>query len=171
MFLFILKNIEINMYLKLFGVGKSYVHFKNNGQFPVDVLENINLEITKGEFVAFFGPNGCGKTTLMNIIAGLLEPDKGSVFIKDIPAKGAKIGYIFQNYRDSLFPWRNSIDNIAFPLELTGMKKDKDYICTNEGFKSQMFSKSKLKSYFLKVNLNVRIITLNPMSYIAIVTK
>lgn len=54
---------------------------------------------------------------------------------------------------------------------LTGMKKDKDYVYTNEGFKSQMFSKSKLKSYFIKTNLNAQIITLNPMSYIVIATK
>lgn len=90
-----------------------------------EVIDNISLIVNKGEFVSIFGPNGCGKTTLLNIIAGLLEMDQGKISIDDKPLHKARIGYIFQNYRDSLFPWLKNIDNLAFPLELQGVPKKK----------------------------------------------
>jgi len=100
------------------NLSKRFSHSVDGEVHYVDVLDNISLQVMKGEFVTFFGPNGCGKSTLLNIIAGLLEPDTGSVMIDGKPPQKARIGYIFQNYRDSLFPWKKNIDNIAFPLEL-----------------------------------------------------
>jgi NitT/TauT family transport system ATP-binding protein len=83
----------------------------------------VSLEIGKGEIVSFFGPNGCGKSTLMNIIAGIDSPDKGRVAFHDEPS----IGYIFQDFRESLLPWKTVLENIAFPLLSRKMSKRKAY--------------------------------------------
>ncbi len=85
------------------------------------VLQGINLSVEKGELVTFFGPNACGKTTLLYIIAGLIPFDKGQVEIDQKLPTEAKKAFIFQNYSDSLFPWRRTVDNICFPLEITGV--------------------------------------------------
>lgn len=105
-------------HIQIRNLSKRYSHSVDGEVYYVDVLDNINLQVKKGEFVTFFGPNGCGKSTLLNVIAGLLEPDVGSIRIEGVPPQMARIGYIFQNYRESLFPWKKNIDNIAFPLEL-----------------------------------------------------
>ncbi|MFH1722005.1 MAG: ABC transporter ATP-binding protein [Candidatus Altiarchaeota archaeon] len=88
-----------------------------------EVLKNIDLKVERGEFVTIFGPNGCGKTTLLNIIAGILKPDGGEVAIDGKDPSEVKIGFVFQNYRDSLLPWKSNLDNIAFPLELEGVEE------------------------------------------------
>ena len=90
-----------------------------------DVLEGISLDIKKGEFVTFFGPNGCGKTTLFYIIAGLMEPTKGDVLINSNAPESSNTGFIFQNYSEALFPWRTVRQNIEFGLEIKGLKKGK----------------------------------------------
>jgi len=103
--------IKVNNLDKSFSKDKRYV------------LKDINLEINKGEFIVLFGPNGCGKTTLLNIIAGIIQPDNGTVKIDDKETNKEKIGYVFQNYRDSLLPWKTNLENIAFPLELDNINK------------------------------------------------
>jgi NitT/TauT family transport system ATP-binding protein len=92
-----------------------------NGQ--VKVLEDICLNVNSGEFVSIFGPNGCGKTTLLLCLAGVIEPSEGQVTINNKSPKEAVIGFVFQNYREALLPWRSCVDNIAFPLEVAGEKK------------------------------------------------
>ena len=88
------------------------------------VLQDINLSITKEEFVALVGPSGCGKSTLLNITAGLLEPTSGNVKFTDVAAGyEPRMSIVFQE--TGLFPWRNVHDNIAFGLETAGMKADK----------------------------------------------
>lgn len=81
-------------------------------------LKNITFKIQNGDFVSIVGPSGCGKSTLLNIIAGLLEPSSGEVYIDDIPVKGVspKIGYMFQ--KDNLFQWLNVWDNVALGLKI-----------------------------------------------------
>jgi NitT/TauT family transport system ATP-binding protein len=86
-------------------------------------IENVSFAVRKGEFVALIGPSGCGKSTLFNIIGGLIGDYSGRVLIDGEPIDGAHraIGMVFQE--ESTFPWRTTLDNIAFPLEVTGIKK------------------------------------------------
>ncbi len=71
-----------------------------------------------------FGPNGCGKSTLINMIAGLIPIDRGEILFDGKSLNGhASIGYVFQNYREAMFPWMRTIDNIAYPLLLEGRSK------------------------------------------------
>ena len=87
------------------------------------LYENFDLDIPKGKIVSIFGPNGCGKSTLINMIAGLIPIDSGEILFDGKSLKETKIGYVFQNYREALFPWWRTIDNIAYPLKLMGKTK------------------------------------------------
>ena len=90
-----------------------------------EVLADQNLKVQKGEVVVIMGPNGCGKTTLLNILAGFVRPDGGEVRYAG-RTENEKPGYLMQNYRASLMPWRNSWQNIGLPLKIVG--KDGDTI-------------------------------------------
>ena len=92
-----------------------------------DVLRGISLRISAGEFVTLLGPSGCGKTTTLRIVAGLTEPDEGSVLLdgKDItnlPPEKRDVNTVFQSY--ALFPHMNVGKNIAYGLRVRGVKKD-----------------------------------------------
>jgi len=87
------------------------------------LYENFNLDIPKNKIVSVFGPNGCGKSTLINMIAGLIPIDSGEILFDGKSLKDTKIGYVFQNYREAMFPWMRTIDNIAYPLKLEGKSK------------------------------------------------
>jgi len=87
------------------------------------LYENFDLNIPKQSIVSVFGPNGCGKSTLINMIAGLIPIDSGEILFDGKSLAETKIGYVFQNYRDALFPWVRTIDNIAYPLKLEGKSK------------------------------------------------
>ena len=93
------------------------------GDSIVEALRQFNLTIARREIVAVIGPSGCGKSTLLNMIAGLYAPSKGRVVYKGAPVTdvNADVGYMTQ--KDNLLPWRNVVDNIAFPLELAGVAK------------------------------------------------
>ena len=82
------------------------------------MLNDICLDIKAGEFVTFFGPNGCGKTTLLKVLAGIELPDSGTVLIDSKSPVEAKTGLIFQNYHDSLMPWLTCEQNILFSYSL-----------------------------------------------------
>jgi NitT/TauT family transport system ATP-binding protein len=69
------------------------------------VYDRFDIDIARGEFVSIFGPNGCGKSTLINLIAGLIVPDGGEILFGGKKLAATKIGYVFQNYREALFPW------------------------------------------------------------------
>jgi NitT/TauT family transport system ATP-binding protein len=86
---------------------------------PVPVLDDINLSIERGQFVTFFGPNGCGKTTLVNIIGGIETPDSGSV--TRATNAGDHAAFVSQDYRATLLPWLTVQGNILFPLSLRGV--------------------------------------------------
>lgn len=90
------------------------------------VLKGISLDIQPGEFLTLLGPSGCGKTTALRIIAGLLPPDKGRVFldgqdITHLPPEKRDINTVFQSY--ALFPHMNVEKNISYGLRIRGIKK------------------------------------------------
>jgi NitT/TauT family transport system ATP-binding protein len=87
------------------------------------IYDKFDLDIPRGKLVSIFGPNGCGKSTLINMIAGLVPMDSGEVLFDGRPLSGVKFGYVFQNYREALFPWLRAFDNIAYPLKLMGLGK------------------------------------------------
>jgi len=91
----------------------------------VTALDNVSFTVAPGEFLAVIGPSGCGKSTLFNIIGGLLGGYDGRVAVAGEKVYGphASIGMVFQE--ESTFPWRNVVDNVAFPLEIAGMPKRK----------------------------------------------
>lgn len=85
------------------------------------LYENFNLDLTNNQLVSVFGPNGCGKSTLINMISGLTPFDRGEIRIHGKPIRRARIGYVFQNYRDAMLPWLSAYDNIAYPLRVKGV--------------------------------------------------
>lgn len=85
------------------------------------LYEDFHLDLANNQLVSIFGPNGCGKSTLINMISGLMPFDQGQVLIHGKPIRRARIGYVFQNYRDSMFPWLSAYDNIAYPLRIKGI--------------------------------------------------
>jgi NitT/TauT family transport system ATP-binding protein len=89
----------------------------------VSVYDGFDLDIPRGVLVSVFGPNGCGKSTLINMIAGLIPADAGEILFDGKPLRAIKFGYVFQNYREALFPWLRSIDNIEYPLRLMKLPK------------------------------------------------
>ena len=88
------------------------------------LYQDFDLNIPKGKIVSIFGPNGCGKSTLINMISGLMPIDGGEILFDGKSLKDTSIGYVFQNYRDALFPWMSAWDNIAYPLKRHGVKKE-----------------------------------------------
>jgi NitT/TauT family transport system ATP-binding protein len=93
----------------------------------VTAVEGVSLSVAPAEFVSVIGPSGCGKSTLFNIIGGLLDGYDGTVKVAGDLVRGPHpaIGMIFQE--ESTFPWRTVMDNVTFPLELTGMAKSERY--------------------------------------------
>ena len=87
------------------------------------VYDRFDLDIPRGKLVSVFGPNGCGKSTLINMIAGLIPADAGEILFDGKPLRDIKFGYVFQNYREALFPWLRSIDNIEYPLKFMKLAK------------------------------------------------
>ena len=88
-------------------------------------LENINLEIEDGEFVCLVGHSGCGKSTMLSLIAGLSKPTKGEILIdgKPIEGPGPDRSIVFQNY--SLFPWQTAVRNVVFAMRQTNKSLSK----------------------------------------------
>lgn len=86
------------------------------GPGAVTVLENINLEVKKGEFLILLGPSGCGKSTLLRLFSRHLSPSKGEVLFK-----GKRCNMVFQEH--GLYPWMTVVDNVAFGLRMRGIPK------------------------------------------------
>jgi NitT/TauT family transport system ATP-binding protein len=93
------------------------------GQSERTALSDVNLGIQPGEFVAIVGASGCGKTTLLNMIAGLLHPTSGDVLIRGVRPRlpDPDVGYMFA--RDALLPWRTARRNVELPLETTSLSR------------------------------------------------
>lgn len=108
--------------ISLNNVGMTYKDTKANTR---TVLDNLSLNIKKGEFISLLGPSGCGKTTLLRIIADLNTPTSGTVTIEGESAAKARLSHkyamVFQT--PSLLPWRSVLDNVTLPLELLKVPK------------------------------------------------
>jgi NitT/TauT family transport system ATP-binding protein len=85
------------------------------------IYDNFDFDIPRGKLMSVFGPNGCGKSTLINMIAGLFPVDAGEILFDGQPISKIRFGYVFQNYREALFPWLRAKDNIAYPLKVMGV--------------------------------------------------
>lgn len=94
------------------GIKKSF------GETPV--LDDVSLELRAGELVSLLGLSGSGKTTVFNIVAGLVRPDKGRILIdgQDFTGITGRVSYMYQN--DLLLPWRSVLDNVSLPLVIKG---------------------------------------------------
>ena len=88
------------------------------------IYDKFDLDIPRGELISVFGPNGCGKSTLINMIAGLIPVDAGQILFDGMLLSEIKFGYVFQNYREAMFPWLRAFDNIAYPLKIKGVPKN-----------------------------------------------
>ncbi|MDT3425355.1 NitT/TauT family transport system ATP-binding protein [Paenibacillus forsythiae] len=89
-----------------------------------EAVKGVNLDIRQGEFVSIVGLSGCGKTTFLNAIAGLVKPSAGSIKLdgKSVEGPGPDRTVVFQ--KPSLLPWRNVLSNVIYGLELRGVRKD-----------------------------------------------
>lgn len=107
--------------IEITGLSKHY----GEGPERTEVLNNINLKIEEGEFVAIVGFSGSGKTTLISALAGLIEPDRGGIVFKDkeITGPGPERGVVFQSY--SLLPWLSVHANVALAVDSVFKKKSR----------------------------------------------
>jgi NitT/TauT family transport system ATP-binding protein len=87
-------------------------------------VQDLDLDIGRGEFMCVLGPSGCGKTTLLSMLAGFEAPSGGQILLDGIPVRqpGADRGVVFQSH-DSLFPWLSALDNVEFGLRMRGIPK------------------------------------------------
>jgi NitT/TauT family transport system ATP-binding protein len=101
-----------------------------NGDTRMEALGGVSLDIREGEFLALAGPSGCGKSTFLEIVAGLIKPTSGRIYIDGKPTNGSDHdrGIVFQGY--ALFPWRTVMGNVAYGLEEKGIPKQRrEEIC------------------------------------------
>ncbi len=110
--------------------GEDQIHIRNlqktyvTDESQTVVLEDFSLDIRKGELISIVGPSGCGKTTILRLIAGLIPPSGGTIYIGDreCSGPGADRGFVFQDF--ALFPWRSVRKNVEFGLEIAGVPKE-----------------------------------------------
>jgi NitT/TauT family transport system ATP-binding protein len=90
----------------------------------LNVIDDLVFDLKKGEILCILGPSGCGKTTILRIIAGLEEPSGGEICLegKTVDGPGPNRGMVFQD--PALFPWRDSLKNVEFGLEIKGLGKE-----------------------------------------------
>ncbi|PYM46984.1 MAG: sulfonate ABC transporter ATP-binding protein [Candidatus Rokuibacteriota bacterium] len=91
---------------------------------PVTALDRISLEVDENEFSVIVGPSGCGKSSLLRLVAGLIQPTAGAIYLdgKLVTKPGKDRGMVFQSY--TLFPWLTVQDNLEFGLKIGGMAAD-----------------------------------------------
>ena len=90
----------------------------------LQVLENLNFSVDAGQFVALLGPSGCGKSTLFNIIAGLLTPDTGEIYLNGERISGNTGDFAYMQQKDLLLPWRTVLKNVLIGPEIHDQPPD-----------------------------------------------
>ncbi|MBB3178308.1 ABC transporter ATP-binding protein [Variovorax sp. Sphag1AA] len=95
-------------------------------------LRNFSMSVARGEFVAIVGPTGCGKSTTLNMVTGLLRPTVGEVKVMGQPVRGIdpRIGFVFQ--ADAVFPWRSVVENVAAGPMFRGKSKKEAHELAND---------------------------------------
>jgi NitT/TauT family transport system ATP-binding protein len=112
--------------------GENIVEIRNITKFydgDVHALDSVDMAFPAGQMTTLLGPSGCGKTTMLKIIAGLLEPTSGEIFVngKQVRGPGPERAFVFQDF--ALLPWATALRNVAFGLELRGdAKAERDKI-------------------------------------------
>ena len=118
-----------NVEIKFDHVTKAFLRDSRNRDNVLCAVDDISLEIHSGDIVALLGKTGCGKSTMFNMIAGLLDPSEGSVLVagrdpfREFDWFRGKIAVVFQN--DRLLPWRSAIANVELGLEMLDVPKEK----------------------------------------------
>lgn len=99
------------------------VEFPRRGEAPLIAIDGVEFSVSGGEIVSLIGPNGCGKSTILRAIAGLVRPSRGQVLLdgRAIDGPDPRIGLVFQEPR--LLPWRTVARNVAYALELAGFPR------------------------------------------------
>jgi len=110
--------VSDNAIVEVKEVGKTY-------DGSVEALASVTLALPQGRISTFLGPSGCGKTTLLKIIAGLISPSRGEIWVKGkkVDGPGPERAFVFQDF--ALLPWANVLRNVAFGLELRGLAVEK----------------------------------------------
>lgn len=105
-------------------VSKSFV--RSDSEFITTALEDINFSIRENEFVSIVGPSGCGKSTILRLIAGLIVPTTGNIYLdgEEITGPSSRRGMVFQ--KSTLFPWLSVKDNVGFSSKLKSEEKVDD---------------------------------------------
>jgi NitT/TauT family transport system ATP-binding protein len=106
--------------LKVEGLSKSF----RKGDAETEALRGVSCQIEDGEFISIVGASGCGKTTFLRMVGGLVSPSAGEILLdgRAVDRPGPDRGFVFQ--QDSLLPWRNVLDNVLIGLEINGRRKD-----------------------------------------------
>lgn len=105
--------------------GVSQIFGGDNDSQRVVALDNVSLEIPRGELLCLIGPSGCGKSTLLNIMGGLMQQTQGEVLIGGRPVRGpmpGDVAFVFQE--SALFPWNTVVENVEVGLEFQGVPKE-----------------------------------------------
>jgi len=98
-------------------------HIYATPQGRLEALNDVSFQVAPQEFVCLVGPSGCGKSTLLRLMAGLLQPTRGQVYLdgQQLTGPHRQVGIVFQ--RANLMPWRSVRDNVVLPLELAGIPR------------------------------------------------
>ncbi|MCL5066913.1 MAG: ABC transporter ATP-binding protein [Thaumarchaeota archaeon] len=97
--------------------------YSSRSRVKIVALDNISFEVNEGDFLSIVGPSGCGKSTILKIIAGLVKPTDGQVYVfqNQVQEPISDIGFVFQS--SLLMPWRTVLDNVLLPIELLHKQK------------------------------------------------